>query len=85
MDSCFESIQDRRIFNFDFDATWLDLGRQLGSMLETFRYFLPLESRSYLEVVLAAIFLRFRTTLEDRKPAFRIVNNRVSYTSAFST
>ena len=79
------SVQLPTCFFNDFDATWLDIGGQLGSMLELFSFFLPLESCSYLEVVLGAIFLRFRTTLEDRKPAFRIVNNRVWYTSAFST
>ena len=51
-------------------------GANLALRWRLFRFFLPLESRSYLEVVLAAIFLRFRTTLEDRKPAFRIVNKR---------
>ena len=79
------SVQLPTCFFNDFDATWLDIGGQLGSMLELFSFFLPLESCSYLEVVLGAIFLRFRTTLEDRKPAFRIVNNRVWYTSVFST
>ena len=71
-------------FNY-FDATWLDIGGQLGSMLELFFVFLLLENCSCLEVVLGTIFLRFWTILEDRKPAFRIVNNRVWYTSVFST
>ena len=75
--------------------SWIDfLPRflmQLGSIWEPnlglcwrlFRDLLPLESRTYLEVILASFFLRFLTPLKDRKPSFRIVNNMVSYTSAF--
>ena len=55
----------------------------LGLCWRLVRVCLLLESRTYLEVILASFFLRFRTPLEDRKPSFRIVNNKVSYTSAF--
>ena len=51
------SVQLPTCFFNDFDATWLDIGGQLGSMLELFFVFLPLENCSYLEVVLGAIFL----------------------------
>ena len=61
------------------------LGSNLGLFWTPFWWLLSLASRSYLEVVLALIFYRFRTPLEDRKPSFRIVNNMVSYTSAFLT
>ena len=44
-------------------------GANLGLCWRLFGDFLPLASRSDLEVVLASIFLRFRTTSEDGKPA----------------
>ena len=67
----------------------MQVGSMSGSNLclcwGLFRYFLFLESRSYLEVVSASIFLRFRIPLGEQKQSFRIVNNIVSYTSAFLT
>ena len=41
------------------------LGATLGLCWRLLRDFEPLESRYYLEVVSASIFLRFRTPLED--------------------
>ena len=83
----------RSFFRFNFQLGFLMILMQHGSILGAnlalcwrfFSLFLPPENCCYLEVVLGTIFLRFRIILEDRKPAFRIVNNRVWYTSAFST
>jgi len=50
-----------------------------------FRDLSPLESRSYLEGVSASVFLRFWSPLGEQKTWFRIVNNTLSYTSAFLT
>ena len=47
-------------------------GANLGLCWKLFRDVLPLESRSYHEVVSASIFLRFRTPMGNKKQSFRI-------------
>ena len=54
------------------------LGSNLGLCGQHFSYLLPLESRSYLEAVLALIFHRFLDPLGLQKQSFRIANNIIS-------
>ena len=53
------------------------LSANLGLCWTLFRDFLRLQSRSYLEVVLASIFLRFGRPLDPRKLSARLHENQI--------
>ena len=53
------------------------LSANLGLCWTLFRDFLRLQSRSYLEVVLASIFLRFGKPLDPRKLSPRLHENQI--------
>ena len=54
------------------------LGPYVGLMLEAFSsFFFALKMRSYLEVVFASIFDRFRTSLEPQKVSSRVGESQI--------
>ena len=60
------------------------LGSNLGLCWRLFRVFLLLESRSYLEVVSASIFLRFRHPVGEQKQSFLVVNDNFVHIGLFN-